>query len=401
MGRSGPPRLDQDVVISRMRSIHGDTYDYSKFVYTTLRTKGEIICREHGSFFQNYGNHFFNRSGCPTCVHRRLTLQQIEAQRAPSNKLALDTVVDRMRQAHSTPFDYTAFEYVEMKTPGKISCPTHGPFWMSPNDHVRSKTGCPECTNEHLRAQRAWSLDEVVTRSRAIHGDTYEYPPQVYVNSSTPFTIVCRKHGAFQQCYDSHVHQTAGCPQCFGSFKRTPDEFLDAAKTVHGERYDYSEVKYVNNSTPVKIVCSAHGSFWQKPMKHINVEQGCPRCADNVSKAERKWLAAVGVPDDPDHRQVRIVGSRMRADGMINHMVYEFFGTYWHGDPRTYAPDALNTRNGHRMGSLYLEALEKQRRIIELGYELKYVWELDYRAGQLFSEKNPHEWLTRIPRRRS
>jgi hypothetical protein len=81
----------------------------------------------------------------------------------------------------------------------------------------------------------------------------------------------------------------------------------------------------------------------------------------------------------------------MRADGMVNRVVYEFFGTYWHGDPRVYAADTLNVRNGHRMGSLYLEALEKQRRILELGYELKYVWELDYRAGQLFSEKNPHE----------
>jgi len=374
-----------------MRSVHGETYDYSKFVYTTLRIKGEIVCREHGSFFQNYGNHFFNRSGCPKCVHQRVMQQQIEVQRSPPNKLTLDAVVNRMRQTHSTIFDYTAFEYVEMKTPGKILCPTHGSFWMSPNDHVRSKTGCPECSIERVRATNTPSLDEVVARARQVHGDTYEYPSQVYVNSSTPFTIICHVHGAFQQRYDTHIHQMSGCPKCYGSFKRTFDEFVIDAKNVHGERYDYSEVTYVNNSTPVKIMCFSHGSFWQRPFKHINVGQGCMRCADNVSKVERKWLNAIGIPDDSEHRQVRIVGSQMRADGMVERVVYEFFGTYWHGDPRKHAPDTLNTKNGHRMGSLYLEALEQQRRILELGYELKFVWELDYRAGLLFSEKNPHE----------
>lgn len=374
-----------------MKIAHGGRYDYSKFVYVTLRVKGEIICPTHGSFFQTYGNHVFLRSGCPTCAHERTTRLQKEACRLPPNKLSLNTVLARMRAVHGDKFDYTTFEFADAKTPGKIKCPSHGYFWASLNDHVKSKTGCPECSIAHVRAALTPSLDEVISRARAVHGQTYEYPSQEYVNSSTPMLIVCREHGEFRQSYDSHVHQMSGCPRCYGSFKRTNDEFVEAAKAVHGERYDYSEASYVNNSTPVKIGCDAHGSFWQKPFKHINVQQGCPRCADNMSKAERKWLNAVGVPDDVDHRQVRIVGSRMKADGMIGRTVYEFFGTFWHGDPRTYAPDALNVRNGHRMGSLYLETLEKQRRIVELGYELKFVWELDYRAGRLFSEKNPHE----------
>lgn len=106
---------------------------------------------------------------------------------------------------------------------------------------------------------------------------------------------------------------------------------------------------------------------------------------------EREWLSKVLVPDEPANRQVRIPGSTYVADGFVNNTVYEFYGKFWHGEPRVYSPEYLNTRNGRHMGSLYVETLERQRRILELGYELKYVWELDYHAGKLFSEKNPHE----------
>jgi len=81
----------------------------------------------------------------------------------------------------------------------------------------------------------------------------------------------------------------------------------------------------------------------------------------------------------------------MLADGMLNNVVYEFYGTYWHGDPRKHVPDTINHHNGRRMGTLYLETLERQQKLKKLGYELKFVWEIDYRAGQLFSELNPHE----------
>lgn len=391
IGKLGAPRLHQDEVIRRFREKHGDRYDYSKFVYVTLRTKGEIVCRSHGSFWQTYGNHYFKTSHCPKCAHEKSTQKQRETQRPPPNKLNLDVALSRMRAAHGDRYDYSGFEFINTVTPGKIRCSKHGDFWMSLNSHVKSKDGCPACANDRLHTERVLSFDEVVRRAREVHGHAYEYLSNGYVNTYTPLMIVCSKHGAFRQLYDTHVKQMSGCPRCYGSFKRTTDEFVAAAKEVHGERYDYSETEYVNNSTSVKIVCSTHGSFWQKPLKHINTSQGCPRCAVNVSKMERKWLAAIGVPDDDSHRQVRIPGSQMRADGMIERTVYEFFDTYWHGDPRKYAPDSVNVKNGHRMGSLYLDTLEKQRRIRELGYELKFVWELDYRAGLLFSEKNPHE----------
>lgn len=60
--------------IARAKQIHGDTYDYSKVKYKNSVSKVEIICREHGSFFQNAGNHINPkiRCGCPYCAGKKV-----------------------------------------------------------------------------------------------------------------------------------------------------------------------------------------------------------------------------------------------------------------------------------------------------------------------------------------
>lgn len=59
--------------------------------------------------------------------------------------------------------------------------------------------------------------------------------------------------------------------------KLTKEEFIKKAETVHGDRYDYSKVEYINNQTPVEIVCPIHGAFIQRPSNHLR-GNGCPQC---------------------------------------------------------------------------------------------------------------------------
>lgn len=51
--------------------------------------------------------------------------------------------------------------------------------------------------------------------------------------------------------------------------KLTTEEFIKKARKVHGNKYDYSKVKYVNNQTKVRIVCPEHGEFSQRPIDHL------------------------------------------------------------------------------------------------------------------------------------
>lgn len=49
-------------------------------------------------------------------------------------------------------------------------------------------------------------------------------------------------------------------------------KFIEKAKQIHGDKYDYSKVEYVNSKTKVCIICSKHGEFWQLAADHL---RGC------------------------------------------------------------------------------------------------------------------------------
>lgn len=71
--------------------------------------------------------------------------------------------------------------------------------------------------------------------------------------------------------------------------KLTTEEFIKKAQAVHGDKYDYSKVEYVNSTTKVCIICPIHGEFWQKPGSHMK-GHGCAKCASDVNAAKmRVW----------------------------------------------------------------------------------------------------------------
>ena len=74
--------------------------------------------------------------------------------------------------------------------------------------------------------------------------------------------------------------------------KLTTEEFIKKAQKVHGDRYDYSKVEYVDNKTKVCIICLKHGVFWQRPSHHTD-GRGCKKCATEVTAAKlRYWTEA-------------------------------------------------------------------------------------------------------------
>ena len=60
------------------------------------------------------------------------------------------------------------------------------------------------------------------------------------------------------------------------------ENFINKAKQIHGDKYDYSKVEYVNNHTKVCIICPKHGEFWQEPRHHLS-KHGCPMCGKENS----------------------------------------------------------------------------------------------------------------------
>lgn len=121
---------------------------------------------------------------------------------------------------------------------------------------------------------------EFIERARKVHGDKYDYSKVKYVNNNTKIEIICPEHGPFWQTPHNHL-QTKGCPACGKSQPNTTESFIKKARAVHGTKYNYNLVHFTRNKDKVEIVCPIHGQFWQEANSHLQ-GHGCPRC-----KAER------------------------------------------------------------------------------------------------------------------
>ncbi len=130
---------------------------------------------------------------------------------------------------------------------------------------------------------RGLTTKEFIERAREVHGDRYDYSLVKYVNYRTKIKIICSQHGEFEQSPGDHYSQGSGCLAC-GRVATTnantfdTSQFIERAREVHGDRYDYSLVKYVNTNTNIKIICSQHGEFTQRPDSHTSFGSGCPIC---------------------------------------------------------------------------------------------------------------------------
>jgi len=69
----------------------------------------------------------------------------------------------------------------------------------------------------------------------------------------------------------------------------TTEEFIAKARKVHGDKYDYCKVLYINNITKVAIGCPTHGLFFQAPANHM-VGNGCTKCVDHYSPTTTEFI---------------------------------------------------------------------------------------------------------------
>lgn len=95
---------------------------------------------------------------------------------------------------------------------------------------------------------------------------------------------------------------------------KTKEQFIQDAKRVHGNRYDYKNVVYTGANVKVDIICEKHGTFKQSPSKHI-LGRGCPKCkVDRIKEgiaARSKQKIEEGLKElvqPEDHKLVPLTG---------------------------------------------------------------------------------------------
>lgn len=408
----------QSQFIQKSQQVHNNKYDYSLVEYINSKQKVKIICPSHGLFTQTPVVHKSGH-GCAKCG-----LEANGLKRRKNYQLVCDQVPDQYKVIG-----------IDNKNLVTMICQIHGEFNKG---YSAVKQGCPKCSHKKKALSRNQWLDRVkerhnskydyslvtdfdnnrqkikiicpdhgifeqtvgghmqygckkcaygaikktweeyLERFRNRHGDRYDYSDATFVDAYTVIKIKCTKHGLFEQ--KPYVHQDADCPECaLDDKKLTQEEFICRAIAKHGSLYDYHKVRYVNSSTKVCIICPRHGDFWQTPNDHYN--GGCQKCSiDNHSRVEAEWLNYLGIQE----RNVTLImpcGKRFVVDGFCKatNTVYEFNGDFWHGNPSIFDPKKWNKRCKKSFGELYAATILKQKTLEEYGYRVVCIWESEWK----------------------
>lgn len=125
---------------------------------------------------------------------------------------------------------------------------------------------------------RKLTTEEWVAKAKTIHNNKYNYSQVDYTNTSQKVTIICPIHGPFEQRAGSHL-QGNGCKECATLNQLDKVEtFIYKAHLKHNNAYDYDEVSYIDSSQKVTIICKVHGPFKQRAADHLQ-GCGCRECA--------------------------------------------------------------------------------------------------------------------------
>lgn len=254
--------------------IHGDKYDYSKVDYKSSTTKVIIICKIHGEIEQLPSSHLSGQ-GCYKCGNNTLK--------------TTEEFIKDSKMLFGEKYDYSQVEYKGAHKKVIIGCREHGNFEMKPNSHL-SNQGCYTCGRKEVSVKLSSNKEEFIEKSKAIHGDKYDYSKVIYSGNKRKVTIICKVHGEFLQKPNCHLSGN-GCFDCAVDVnasrnRKTLEEFIKEATDVHSNRYDYSKTEYINSREKVIIICKDHGEFLQSPEDHTQSRAGCPRC---MNKTEGKF----------------------------------------------------------------------------------------------------------------
>lgn len=255
--------------IERSNHLYRNYYIYDKCVCNNSCDKIIITCPKHGDFIKAAQAHL-NGQGCPIC----------------GNRINNDKFIEKARQIHGNKYDYSKINYINNHTKVCIICPEHGEFLKSPSSHLKGE-GCPICSKIEKQENNKRCFFE---QAKIVHHDKYIYSNSIYKDSNSKISIICPEHGEFWQSPSHHL-RGQGCPMCgkhniSKNLRLSQKNVIERAIKIHGNKYDYSKVKYEKWDEKVEIICPTHGVFLQTMQCHIGQGHGCPKC--HSSHAERE-----------------------------------------------------------------------------------------------------------------
>ena len=178
-------------------------------------------------------------------------------------KLTTTEFVSRAKQIHGDKIDFSMVKYKNNKTKVNLKCDICGYEWNVCPCSILKGHGCSKCAIRKQAERQRKTKEDFIKRAQELHGkDRYDYSLIEYKTNFIKVKIICLRCGmCFEQTPSNHL-QGNGCPYCARNRKLTTDQFIKKAQRIHGDKIDFSKVKYVNSQTKVLLRCNVCGYEW-------------------------------------------------------------------------------------------------------------------------------------------
>ena len=253
---------------------HSKKYDYSNINFKSLNEHINILCPIHREFKQTPKNHLIH--GCQKCAYDKM-----------SYNLTRDEFISKANNKFNFKFKYIDVpDIVNISTKNTKStkitviCPEHGEFKQKSSTHLKSEFSCPSCAKDDKIAKNMSEI-EFIEKSKAKHGNKFDYSSLNFKNIKTKITVICPEHGEQTQKPNYHLCSNFGCLECGkSSFKISKNEFIEKCLKKFKDKFDYKDINYIDYKTDIILNCPEHGQFVKTPEKFLKSRHGCSLCAN-------------------------------------------------------------------------------------------------------------------------
>jgi len=251
-----PKKMTGEDFLTKSYVKFGKKYDYSKTIYENRLSNVIIICKIHGEFLQTPRNHLLGICGCKMCMSR-------------GSQLDTTFFLKKAQIIHGNSYDYSMVCYENWNKRVKIICSTHGIFEQTPNNHLKPNH-CPQCSLIKKSTKFLKSKEQFVNESNVVHNHKYDYNKLVYTGRSNKITIICSKHGAFNQSASHHL-KGHGCPKCGKTISKPESDFLNYLNIKIENRQVYLNIGKIHvDGINGNRIFEFLGDFWHGNLKKYN-----------------------------------------------------------------------------------------------------------------------------------
>lgn len=212
--------------VDRAKEVHGDAYDYTDTVYTTMHDRITVRCNTHGTVSTpTASDHIRKGAGCKQCRYTKA----INSRAGSNKRWDTNEFISRAREVHGDKYSYDATEYTNAHTKVIVTCPVHGDWETRPSDHIRGNggfgLGCPLCTSKMSAPERliASTLTELGIMYKTQHPTEIrsDKGSLLFYDFYIPATNLCIEYDGRQHITNDTIYQDHERRQYLDNLKDT------------------------------------------------------------------------------------------------------------------------------------------------------------------------------------